>query len=64
MMTTLDTLYQRYKKLLLNKKETAASLNISTTTLDRLRNQGLIKSKKFRGCVYFTLDEIASFIGE
>lgn len=63
-MSTLDDLQQRYKKLLLTKKETAEELNISIATLDRLRNQGHIKSKKVGGGIYFTLKEIASFIGE
>lgn len=64
MTTIIEQLFQKHKKSLLSKKEVAHELNISITTLDRLRNQGLIKSKKVGGGVYFTLKEIALFIGE
>ena len=64
MLTTVDHLYQKYKKSLLSKKETAEELSISTATLDRLRKQGLIRSKKVSGGIYFTLNELATFIGE
>lgn len=64
MSTIIDQIQQRHKKSLLSKKETAKELNISEATLDRLRNQGLIKSKRVRGGVFFTINEIASFIGE
>lgn len=55
MLTTVDHLYQKYKKSLLSKKEAAEELSISTATLDRLRKQGLIRSKKVGGGIYFTL---------
>ena len=61
-MTTLDNLQQRYKKLLLSKKETARELNISQATLDRLRKNGEIVSKRVGGGVFFTIQEIASFL--
>lgn len=61
-MSTLDNLQQRYKKSLLTKKETAKELNISQATLDRLRKQFIIKSKKVGGGIYFTLKEIAAFL--
>ena len=64
MLTTVDHLYQKYKKSLLSKKEAAEELSISTSTLDRLRKQGLIRSKKVGGGIYFTLNELATFIGE
>jgi predicted site-specific integrase-resolvase len=64
MLTTVDHLYQKYKKSLLSKKEAAEELSISTATLDRLRKQGLIRSKKVGGGIYFTLNELATFIGE
>ena len=63
-MSSLENLQQRYKKSLLSKKEAAEELNIPTATLDRLRKQGLIMSKKVGGGIYFTLKEIAIFIGE
>ena len=61
-MSMLDNLQQRYKKLLLSKKETASELNISQATLDRLRKSGEIKSKKVGGGIFFTLNEITSFL--
>jgi len=61
-MSVLDNLHQRYKKSLLNKKETAGELNISQATLDRLRKSGAIKSKRVCGGVFFTINEIAMFI--
>lgn len=63
-MSSLENLQQKYKKSLLNKKEAAEELSISTATLDRLRKQGLIRSKKVGGGIFFTLKELATFIGE
>ena len=62
MLTTVDHLYQKYKKSLLSKKEAAEELSISTATLDRLRKKGLIRSKRVGGGIYFTLNEIALFL--
>ena len=64
MATIVDNIQQRYKKSLLSKKEAARELNISIATLDRLRAQGLIKSKKIKNKIFFTINELASFIGE
>jgi len=61
-MSILDNLYHRFKKSLLSKKETARELNISQATLDRLRKSGDIKSKKIGGGIFFTIQEIASFV--
>ena len=61
-MSTLDNLQQKYQKLLLSKKETASELNISQATLDRLRKNGEIQSKKVGGGIFFTLNEIALFL--
>ena len=61
-MSTLDNLQYRYKKSLLTKKETALEIGVSTTTIDRLRKSGDLKSKKVGGGVFFTLNEIANFI--
>lgn len=61
-MSTLDNLQQRYKKSLLTKKETARELNISQATLDRLRKNGKIISKRVGGGIFFTLHEITSFL--
>ena len=54
---------QRYKKLLLNKKETSKELGISISTLDRLRRIGYLKEKRIGGGIFFTIDEIVNFIG-
>jgi predicted site-specific integrase-resolvase len=64
MSANIEQLYKKYKKSLLSKKEAAKELNISIATLDRLRKQGLIRSKKVGGGIYFTLNELATFIGE
>jgi hypothetical protein len=64
MTTIIEQIQQRHKKSLLTKKETAKELNISEATLDRLRKQGFIRSKKVCGGVFFTINEIALFIGE
>jgi len=61
-MSILDYLQQRYKKLLLSKKETARELNISQATLDRLRKNGEIRSKRIGGGIYFSLQEISAFL--
>lgn len=53
----------RYKKLLLNKKEASQELGISISTLDRLRKSGYLREKRIGGGVFFTLDEIVDFIG-
>lgn len=54
---------QRYKKLLLNKKEASKELGISISTLDRLRRTGYLKEKRVGGQIFFTLEEIVNFIG-
>ena len=53
----------RYKKLLLNKKEASRELGISISTLDRFRKSGYLREKRIGGGVFFTLDEIVNFIG-
>lgn len=52
------------KKVLYRKKEAASYLEISTCTLDRLRKQGLIKSKKIGGQIMFKSSEIERFLEE
>ncbi|MBU1777986.1 MAG: helix-turn-helix domain-containing protein [Gammaproteobacteria bacterium] len=61
-MSNLDNLQHKYKKSLLKKKEAAEELNISQATLDRLRKNGEISSKKVGGGIFFTIHEIASFL--
>lgn len=58
----LTLLRDNYKKMLLTKKETANELSVSEMTVDRLRKNGLLSSKKVLGQVMFSLDEIARFL--
>lgn len=53
----------QYMSSFLTKKQTAKELGgISTATLDRMRKEGLISSKKVRGSVRFNIKEVARFI--
>ena len=66
-MSQLDfqtMLRENYKKMLLTKKETANELNVSEATIDRLRQNGKLNSKKVLGQIMFSIDEIARFIYE
>ena len=60
----LTILRENYKKMLLTKKEIANELNVSEATIDRLRHNGQLNSKKVLGQVMFSLDEVARFIYE
>jgi len=57
-------LRENYKKMLLSKKETALELGTSEATIDRLRKNGLITSKKVLGQIMFSIDEIARFLAD
>ena len=50
------------EKLLLTRKEAADALNISVDTLDVLRSDGKIRSVNIGVRVYFSPDELKSFI--
>jgi hypothetical protein len=58
----IQILRAEHKKLLLSKEVTAIELNMSQSTLDRLRKTGQIQSKKVSGQIMFTLGEIASYM--
>lgn len=58
------TLRDNYSKMLLTKKEIANELNVSEATIDRLRQNGQLNSKRVLGQVMFSLDEIARFLYE
>ena len=58
----VEILRKNYNRVLLTKKETAQELNISSATVDRLRKNGELNSRKIGGGIYFTLEEIARFI--
>lgn len=60
----ITILRENYKKMLLTKKETAQELNVSEATIDRLRQNGQLNSKKVLGQIMFSLDEIARFLYE
>ena len=57
-------LRDNYNKMLLTKKEIASELNVSEATIDRLRQQGQLSSKKVLGQIMFSLDEVARFLYE
>ncbi len=60
----VEILRTNCKRMLLTKKETANELNISSATIDRLRKNGELNSRKIGGGVYFTIEEIARFVYE
>ena len=60
----INMLRDNYKKMLLTKKETAKELNVSEATIDRLRQNGELNSKKILGQIMFSLDEVARFLYE
>lgn len=53
-----------YEKMLLSKRETAKELGVGEATIDRLRKNGKLSSKKVLGQVMFSLDEISRFLAE
>lgn len=57
-------LRDNHKKMLLTKKETARELGTSEATIDRLRKNGLLTSKKVLGQIMFDIGEIARFLSE
>ena len=59
-----DLLYSKYGRVVLNKKETAEELHCSVQSIDRIRKSGELRSKMIRGQVFFTVDEVARFLGE
>ena len=60
----IQMLRDNYKKMLLTKKEVAAELSTSQATIDRLRKNGELTSKKVLGQVMFSIDEIARFLND
>ncbi len=59
-----ESLYGKYNKLLLSKKECSRELNKSTATLDRERSMavGVQYIKEGKGDVFYPLTEIARYI--
>lgn len=58
-----DTLYQKYKKIALSKKEMSRETGQSISTLDRLRKNGLGCSyiKQGKGDIFYPLSELAKY---
>lgn len=50
------------EKLLLTRKEAAKALNISEDTLDRLCGMGKLRRVQIGARVYFSPDELKSFV--
>lgn len=59
-----EMLYNKYKKLLLSKKECAFEINRSCSSLDRDRKNsiGMQYIKEENGNVYYPITEIVKFI--
>ncbi len=58
-----DTLYAKYKKIALSKKEMANETGQSISTLDRLRKNGLgcAYIKQGKGDIFYPLIELAKY---
>ena len=58
-----DTLYAKYNKMSLSKKEMAGETGLSTSTLDRLRKAGLgcAYIKQGKGDIFYPLLECAKY---
>lgn len=58
-----ETLYSKYKKIALSKKEMAMESGLSISTLDRLRKSGLgcPYIKKGKGDIFYPLTELAKY---
>ena len=60
----LFMLRDTHDKMFLTKKEARKELNISEGTLDRLRKNGTISSKKILGQIMFDIGELARFMAD
>jgi hypothetical protein len=58
-----DTLYAKYRKIAISKKEMSLETGLSVSTLDRLRKNGLGCSyiKKGQGDISYPLLELAKY---
>jgi hypothetical protein len=58
-----DTLYSKYRKLAISKKEMSLETGVSVSTLDRLRKNGLgcAYLKKGQGDIFYPLTELAKY---
>ncbi len=58
-----ETLYAKYKKIALSKKEMSRETGQSVSTLDRLRKSGLgcAYIKQGKGDIFYPLSELAKY---
>lgn len=58
-----ETLYAKYRKVAISKKEMSQECGISVSTLDRLRKNGVGCSyiKKGNGDIFYPLTELAKY---
>lgn len=61
-----DTLYTKYRKLAISKKEMSQETGQSISTLDRLRKSGLGCSyiKQGNGDIFYPLSELAKYYNQ
>lgn len=60
-----EYLLKKYNTMLLDKEQTAQEIGaISSTSLDRLRQMGAIRSRKVLGQIRFSVNEVARFIAD
>ena len=57
-----ELLRKQYGTALLNKRHAAKELSVSRATLDRMRQQGLIRSQKIGEQIRFNVKEIARVV--
>ena len=60
----MEMLRENHKSAFITKKEVAKELHISTGTVDALRRDGQIMSRKVIGQVMFDIGEVARFMAE
>lgn len=60
--TYAETLRKQYGTALLTKNQASKELSISRATLDRMRQEGLIKSQKVGKQIRFNVKEIARVV--
>lgn len=61
--TVFETLYSKYKKVAISKKEMSRETGLSISSLDRLRRSGLgcAYIKQGQGDVFYTLIDLAKY---
>ncbi len=57
-------LYEKHQKLILSKRVAAEELQSSESTVDRLRKEGKLISKKIGGRIFFPIDVIADYLSD